>query len=103
MTSSDAKQRGQTKSESTAVSRQRDMLLVVFSACGRIRTGNGKPILTAYFPMLTYGILGKGELFVSPPLEDCLTELTGSSTRDGTGWTDLQLSSSSVADCQALT
>ncbi len=38
-------------------------------------------------------ILGKGGLFVTPPL-DCLTGLTGSSTRAGTGCTDLQLISS---------
>ncbi len=36
--------------------------------------------LTAYFPMLAQGILGKGGLFVVPPLEDCLIGLTGSST-----------------------
>ena len=40
---------------------------------------------------------------MTPPLEDCLTRLTGSSTRAGTGCTDLQLIGSSVADCQALT
>ncbi len=53
--------------------------------------------------VLAYGILGKGGLFVAPPLEDCLTGLTGSSTRAETGCTDLQLNSSSVADCQTLT
>ena len=79
------------------------LLLVVFYACGGIRTGNGMPVLTAYYPVLAYGILGKGELFVAPSLEDCLTGLTGSSTRAGTGCTDLQPIGSSVADCQALT
>ena len=34
------------------------------------------------------GHLGKGGLFVAPSLEDCLTGLTGSSTRAGTGCTD---------------
>ncbi len=79
------------------------LLLVVFSACGGIRTGSRMPVLTAYFPVLAKGILGKGGLFVTPPLEDCLTGLTGSSTRAGTGCTDLQLISSSVVDCLALT
>ncbi len=36
------------------------LLLVVFSACCGICTGNGMPILTVYFPVLAYGILGKG-------------------------------------------
>ncbi len=54
----------------------------------------------AYFPVLAYGILGKGGLFVTPPIEDCLTGLTGSSTRAETGCAELH---SSVADCQALT
>ncbi len=36
-------------------------------------------------------------LFVAPPLEDCLTGLTGSSTRAETGCTDLHLIGSSVA------
>ncbi len=35
--------------------------------------------------------MGKGGLFVTPPLEDSLTGLTGSSTRAWTGCTDLQL------------
>ncbi len=78
-------------------------LLVVFSACDGIRTGNSMPVLTAYFPVLAYGIMGKGGLFVAPPLEDCLTGLTGSSTLAGTGCTDLQLIGSSVADLQVLT
>ena len=69
------------------------LLLVVFSACGGIRTGNGKPVLTVYFSVLACGILGKGGLFVAPPLEDCLNGQTGSSTLAGTGCTD----------CQALT
>ncbi len=46
---------------------------------------------------------GLGGLFVAPPLEDCLTGLMGSSTRAGTGCTELQLIGSSVADCQELT
>ncbi len=45
------------------------------------------------------GHLGKGwivrSICVAPPLEDCLTGLTGSSTQGGTA--------SSVAGCQALT
>ena len=60
-------------------------------------------VLTAYFPVLAEGILGKAGLFVTLPLEDYLSGLTGSSTRAGTGYTDLQLVGSSVADCQALT
>ena len=40
---------------------------------------------------------------MATPLEDCLTGLTDSFVRDGTGCTDLQLIGSSVADCQALT
>ena len=59
----------------------------MFSACGGIRTL----------------VVGKGGLFVAPPLEECLTWQTGSSTRAGTGRTDFQLIGSSVADCQALT
>ena len=34
------------------------------------------PVLTTYFPVLASGILGKGVLFVTPPLEDYLTVLT---------------------------
>ena len=54
------------------------------------------PVLTAYFPMLAKGILGKGGLFVAQPLEDCLIGLTGSSTRAETGCTDLQIIGSRV-------
>ena len=60
-------------------------------------------VLTAYSPVLASDILGKGGLFGAPPLEDCLTGLTGSSTIAGTGCADLQLISSSMADYQALT
>ena len=35
--------------------------------------------------------MGKSRLLVSPPLENCLAGLTGSSTLAGTGSTDLQL------------
>ncbi len=71
----------------------------MFSACGGIRTGSKLPVLTASdFP-----VLRKGGLFVAPLLEYCLTGLAGSSTRAGTGGTDLQLIGSSVADCQAMT
>ncbi len=45
-------------------------MLVVFSACGGIRTGISVLVLPAYFPVLAYGILGKGGLFVAPPFED---------------------------------
>ena len=41
------------------------LLLVVFSACGGIRTGSKLPVLTAYFPVHL------GEM-----VEDCLTGLT---------------------------
>ena len=78
-------------------------MLVVFSACGGIRTVMKMQVLTALFPVLARGILGKGGLFVAPPLEDCLSGQTGCSTRAGTGGTDLQLVGSIVADCQALT
>ncbi len=64
------------------------------------------PALTVYLPLPALRHLGKGGLFVAPPLEDFLTGLTGSSTRAGTGCkgcTDLQLIGSSVADCQVLT
>ena len=80
--------------------------LFVFSTCGGIRTDSKMPVLTAYVPLLAYGILGKSGLFVAPPLEECLTGLmgsSGSSTRAGTCSTNLQLIGSSVADCQALT
>ncbi len=53
-----------------------DICFIVFSACGGIRTGNGMPVLAAYFPVLAYGILGKGGLFVALSLEDCLTGLS---------------------------
>ena len=49
----------------------------VFSACGGIRSGSKLPVLTAYFPVLAQGILGKGELIVTPPLEYRLTGLAG--------------------------
>ena len=44
-------------------------MLFVFSACG----GSKLPGLTAYFSVLAKGIMGKGGLFVAPPLQDCLT------------------------------
>ena len=47
---------------------QKMPLLFVFSAWGGTRTGSKLPLLTAYFPVLAYGIFGKGGLFVSPPL-----------------------------------
>ncbi len=40
---------------------------------------------------------------MTSPLQDCLTGLTGSSTRAGTGCTDLQFVGSSMTDCQTLT
>ncbi len=51
------------------------------------------------FSRTALGILGKGGLFVTPPLQDCLTRLTGSSTLAGTGCVYLQL----VGNSQALT
>ena len=71
----------------------------VFSTCGGIRTGIKMPVLTAYFPVLAYGILGKGGLFVAPPL-DYLTKLTALLPRLEQV---VQLIGSSVADCQTLT
>ncbi len=50
-------------------------------------------VLIAYYPVLAQGILGKGVLFVAPPLEDCITGLMRSSTQAGTD----------CADCQTLT
>ncbi len=44
--------------------------ILVFSACGRIRTGS-----KLRRTLLAYGILRKGRLFVTPTLEDCLTRL----------------------------
>ena len=58
------------------------LLLVLFSACGGMRTGRNMPVMTPYFLALAYGILGKGGLFLAPPIEDCRTGLTGSSTRN---------------------
>ena len=62
----------------------------------------------ASFDSLLYraglGQLGKGWIVRgTTTIEDCLTGLTGSSTQVGTGYTDLQLIGSSVADYQALT
>ena len=73
------------------------LLLLVFPACDGIRTGSKLPSWTAYFPELAYGILGKGVLFVEPPLED--TGLTGSSTQ---AKADCRFIGSSVNDCQVL-
>ena len=44
--------------------------LIVFATCGRIRTSRSMPVLTAYFLMLSNGILGKGVLLLAPPLEN---------------------------------
>ncbi len=46
---------------------------------------------TRGLPYQANGLLYPGRLLMSPPLEECLTGLTGSSTRAGTGCTDLQL------------
>ena len=43
-------------------------VLVVFPACGGIRTGRSIPVLTAYISVRAKGILGKGGLFETPPL-----------------------------------
>ncbi len=61
----------------------RHMEEVLYLTCTGIRTGIRMklPVLTAYFPVLAYGILGKGGLLVAPHLEDFLTGLKGSSTR----------------------
>ena len=74
-------------SSSSCISVQMVHLLFVFSACGGLRTGSKLSVLTAYFPVLAYGILEKGGLFVAPPQEDCLTGLMGFSTRAGTSFT----------------
>ena len=37
------------------------------------------------FVELAQSIMGKGVLFVTPPLEDCITGPTGSSIQAGTG------------------
>ncbi len=47
--------------------------VVLFSACGGIRTGRIMPVFTAYFPVLAYGILGKDGLFMLQSIEDCIT------------------------------
>ncbi len=51
--------------------------LMVLSACGGINASNSTPLLTAYFPVLAQGILGKDGSFVSPPTKDCLTGMKG--------------------------
>ena len=74
-------------------------VLLALSACSGIRTDRKLLVLTAGL-----GHPGKGWIvFVTPPLEDCLTGLTASSTQTGTGRAELQLIGSSVADCQTLT
>ena len=60
-------------------------MLSMFSACGGIHTGSKLLVLTAYFPMLALGILGKVGLFVAPPLDNCLSGLMGSSIQEPSG------------------
>ncbi len=67
------------------------VLFFVFSACGGIRTCSKRPVLTGP----TFWERVDCRLSVAPPLE--ATGMSGSSTRAGTGCTDLQLISSSVA------
>ena len=59
--------------------RQTINCIVVVVRVLRLRRNGSKgsklPILAAYFPVLALEILGKGELFVAPPLDDCLTGL----------------------------
>ncbi len=74
------------------------LLLFVFSACGGMRTTSK----LTYFPVVHYGILGKGWI-VRGTTTIALLGQRGSSTQAGTGRTDLQVIGSSVADCQALT
>ena len=78
--------------------------------------GKSMSVLAAYFPLKWLrAFLGKGGLFVLPPLKavetttkktktlKTLTWLTGSSTRAETGCINLQHAGSSVTNCQALT
>ncbi len=87
------------------------LIWFVISACGGIRTD--KSVSTALLSRAGLGHIGKERtshvattrglpyqangllypdgLFMLPPLEECLTGLTGSSTRAGTGCTDLKL------------
>ena len=58
-----------------ALCTQTQKLLFEFSTCGGLRTNKRLSVLTAYCPVLAQGHLGKGGLFVTPPLEDCPTEL----------------------------
>ncbi len=44
------------------------------------------------FLLLVWGTLGKGALFVTPPLADGLTLLTGSSTLAGKSCTEIEIS-----------
>ncbi len=62
----------------------------------RLRRNTHWQDIASFDSLLSLGILGKGGLFVVPPLEDCLTGLTRSSTQAGTGGTELQLIGTSV-------
>ncbi len=75
-------------------------VVLYISRCLRLRRNAHRPksrFQQPYFPVLAWGILGKNRLVVTPPLEDCLTRLKGSSTLAGTGCTDLQLICGRVA------
>ena len=64
------------------------VVVFVFSTCGGVRTGSKQSVLTAYYVQLRASWERTHGLFVAPPLEDCLTGITSSSTRAGTGCTD---------------
>ena len=75
-------------------------LRIVISACGGIRTGRKRPTYVSFAPCWLMASWERVDC--SWHHNDCYTGLTGSSTRAGTGCTDLQPIGSSVADCQAL-
>ena len=76
-------------------------VFVVVSACGGIRTDKKMPVLTAYFPEPALGILGKGGLFVAPPLGYGLFYPSWNKWNRLTAWPCGSVIS--VADYQALT
>ena len=83
---------------------------MVFSACGGLCTRSKLPVLTAYFPV--NGLRASWErvdcsTVEAPPLEDGITGIESAVIYTGilyyTGFAELQLISSSVADCLTLT
>ena len=65
------------------------LLFFVFSAYGGKRAGSKLSALTAYFPVLAKGILGKGLIVRGTTTRRLPYWANGSSTRTATGCTDL--------------